>query len=352
MKGMNNLNDELAMPVALESHLTGIDFSRVDKQIGYGRVVHSDNVHGGSVIPVPVVVVRSGAGPTVLLVAGTHGDEYEGQVLLQGLVRSLQPEQLSGTVILVPSANYLAVVAGTRVSPVDAGNLNRSYPGQPRSGPTSQAAHVISSDLLPRADVVVDLHSGGSTSTYVPCTFLYRGPDEDLWARKVEAARTLALPYTMVVAPRLEPGSLSTAGDDAGILTLSTELGGGGTIDRAVLALARTGLMALLESTGVLHNVAGPHERPVRTTTWIELVPQSAVTSTATGLFEPEVDLGQRVAAGQLIGRVHFIEELDREPKEFFSDLDGVVAIMRRPTLVRAGSHLVHVAALIEDPLM
>jgi predicted deacylase len=342
-------------PAATDLQLAGVDFSRAGVQVGYGRVRHSDNVYDGSVIPVPIAVISSGAGPTVLLVAGTHGDEYEGQILLHELARTLAPDRVRGTLILVPSANHAAVTAGTRVSPIDNGNLNRSYPGESGGTPTGQVAHLIGRGLLPRADVVIDLHSGGSNSTYVPCMFLYRGPTPELWARKVAAARNMALPYTMVVSPRLEPGSLSTAGDDAGILTLSTELGGGGTVDRSVLSRARTGLAALLSGTGVLPS--GPagawpeqeHDAIRPPTVWIELVDDSAVTTTVGGLFEPLVDLGQFVRAGDPVARVHFLDELDRQPREFPAAIDGIAAIIRRPTLVRPGCHLVHVAPLLGD---
>ncbi|MBO1268237.1 succinylglutamate desuccinylase/aspartoacylase family protein [Arthrobacter cavernae] len=339
---------------AAAASLSGIDFGRAGKQLGHGKLVHSDNAHDASHIPVPVAVIGSGSGPTVLLVAGTHGDEYEGQILLHELIRSVQPEDLTGTLIIVPSANAPAVTAGTRVSPIDHGNLNRSYPGAPAQGPTAQAAHLVGSGLLPRADVVIDLHSGGSNSTYVPCLFLYRGPDEELWAQKVKAANTMGLPFTMVVPPRLEPGSLSTAGDDAGILTLSTELGGGGTVDRHVLHQARTGLAAFMDSVGVLParaaDAVGPEISDPEPTTWIELVAESAVSSTVHGLFEPTVDLGQFVHAGDVVAKVHFLDELDREPREFRAAVDGIAAIIRRPTLVRPGSHLVHVAPLCPAP--
>jgi predicted deacylase len=56
---------------------TGIDFAATGKQLGYGHVAHSDNVHDGSVIPVPLAVISSGPGQVALLVAGTHGDDEE-----------------------------------------------------------------------------------------------------------------------------------------------------------------------------------------------------------------------------------------------------------------------------------
>lgn len=329
---------------------TGIDFSATGKQLGYGHVVHSDNVHDGSIIPVPVAVVSSGPGPVALIVAGTHGDEYEGQILAHELIRELEPEQLNGTVIVVPAANSPAVRAAARVSPIDAGNLNRSYPGNTIGGPTGQVAALIAGHLLPRANFVIDMHSGGSNSTYLPCAFIYRGPDEKLWAAKLRATKLLGLPYVMVVAPLLEPGSLSSAGDLAGILTISTELSGSGTVDRHALGAIRQGLPRLLADLGIMR------EEPDAGTTvqiaeqqFLELVPESPVTSTVAGLFEPLVDLGETVRSGQPVARVHYIDELDRAPREYQARIDGVVAIMRRPTLVAPGSHLLYIAPLLDS---
>lgn len=326
---------------------TGIDFSATGKQLGYGHVVHSDNVHDGSVIPVPVAVISSGPGPVALVVAGTHGDEYEGQILAHELIRELEPGQLNGTVIVVPAANSPAVRAAARVSPIDAGNLNRSYPGNPAGGPTDQVAALIAGHLLPRADFVIDLHSGGSNSTYLPSSFIYRGPDESLWRQKLRAVRQLGLPYAMVVAPLMEPGSLSSAGDLAGIPTISTELCGGGTVDRSALQAMRRGMPALLAALGILGASSAPAE-PAGEPQWLELVPESPVTSTVAGLFEPLVGLGDTVSAGQDVARVHFIDELDRPPRSFAARASGVVAILRRPTLVTAGSHLLYIAPPID----
>lgn len=333
------------------ARFTGIDFERPGKHLGYGHVVHSDNVHDGAVIPVPVAVISSGPGPTVLLVAGTHGDEYEGQVMIHELIRSTGPADLNGTLIMVPAANSAAVRAGTRVSPIDGGNLNRSYPGNVAGGPTAQAAHLVAGALLPLADVVVDLHSGGSNSIYLPCTFLYRGPDTALWERKVHAARLLGLPYVMVVPARFEPGSLSCAGDDAGILSLSTELAGRGTVDRGVLDMIRRGLPELLRDAGVLKPIGtdAPHYVAVSEPVWLELVPESAVTSQTAGILELLVDLGDRVRAGDVVARVHFIDELDRQPAEYRARVDGVVSILRHPSLVTVGTHLVHVAPEVDS---
>jgi predicted deacylase len=98
-----------------------------------------------------------------LFVSGTHGDEYEGQVVLCELARTLRAEDIKGRVIIFPTANYPAALAGRRVSPIDDANLNRIFPGDPGGSVTQQIAWFITRELIPRADLVCDLHSGGSS---------------------------------------------------------------------------------------------------------------------------------------------------------------------------------------------
>lgn len=62
------------------------------------------------------------------------------------------------------------------------------------------------------------------------------------------------------------------------------------------------------------------------------------------GLMEPLVELGQSVSAGDVVARVHSVEELDRPAKDFHAPLGGVVAVVRHPALVNVGTTLVNIA--------
>ena len=57
---------------------TDIDFNRDGKQTGFLRLPHSVHRSAYGWIPIPVACLRNGKGPRVLLMAGNHGDEYEG----------------------------------------------------------------------------------------------------------------------------------------------------------------------------------------------------------------------------------------------------------------------------------
>jgi predicted deacylase len=125
-----------------QSRLTAeIDFNRNGKQHGFIRLPYSVHRSAYGWIPIPVACVKNGAGPRILLMAGNHGDEYEGQVALGKLIRDLEPDEVSGRIIILPSANFPAAMAGMRTSPLDGGNLNRSFPGDPYGGPTEQRRH-------------------------------------------------------------------------------------------------------------------------------------------------------------------------------------------------------------------
>ena len=127
---------------------------------------------------------------------------------------------------------------------------------------------------------------------------------------------------------------------------ISTELGGRGTVNRRLLAEARTGLYRLLAHVGVLDGGTPPsgvgdggdgrHRKDV---TYVQLGAGAAVMARAGGLFEPAVDLGQSVGVGDLIGRVHFTEELDRPPMNTGPTSTDSLTTLRHPTLVQNRKH-------------
>lgn len=322
--------------------LHGVDLGARGRQFGALHLRHSDNRYDNGVVPVPAAVLSGGAGPTALLVAGTHGDEYEGQVVLHRLLRDTPPEEVTGRLIVLPALNLPAVRGAARVSPLDGGNLNRLYPGSPSGGPTQQIAHAVVSGLLPHADLALDLHSGGSTSHYLPSAFVYEGPDPAAWDAKRRLTGLLGMPWAMTVPERFEPGSFSSAADRAGVPMISTELGGGGEVDPLIVEQAVHGLRRVLEGAGVLAPSGRTPSPPA--TRWIALGEDCAVLTPARGLFEPLARLGSRVAEGELLGRIHPVEELDRASVPVVAHRDGLVAVVRRPPLVELGDCLYHLA--------
>jgi predicted deacylase len=246
-------------------------------------------------------VLNGGRGPTALLTAGIHGDEYEGQIALARLARELDPARLAGRLVIVPTALPPAALAGRRTSPVDGGNLARLFPGDPAGPQTAQLAEGIVRLLLALADLVVDLHSGGSTLEYLPCAWGRLPADPGLAARTLDLLVAFDAPLTAVVRRPEARGTLVATALEAGIPAIATELGGGGGVTPSTVE--------------------------------------------GRGLFEPTVALGDRVPPGGSVGVLHDPERPGRETEAVHAT-DGGLAICRRvPAMAAPGDVLLHTAA-------
>src|ERR1700723_431078 len=250
-----------------QSRLTAeIDFDRDGKQHGFIRLPYSVHRSAYGWIPIPVACIKNGEEPHVLLMAGNHGDEYEGQVALGKLIRALEPAEVRGRIIILPSANFPAAMAGTRTSPLDDGNLNRSFPGDAYGGPTAQIADYIESVLLPQCDFVFDFHSGGSSLTYVPSALMRRGqtPEELNWG--IELLRTFGAPVGYLVDGGWGDHTLTAAAARAGVRHMGTEIAGGGQVTPSGLRILEAGIRRILTSAGAVTGGAAPGAATASTT--------------------------------------------------------------------------------------
>src|SRR5690606_15964813 len=141
----------------------------------------------------------------------------------------LRPQDVSGTVIIVPAMNYPAFRSGTRTSPIDKGNMNRSYPGRPDGTETEKIADYIYRHLLPRADIVLDFHSGGRTLDFVPFCAAHILPDKAQEEKAFAAVEAFSAPYSVRMLEIDNVGMFDTAAEEMGKVFVTTELGGGGT---------------------------------------------------------------------------------------------------------------------------
>ena len=324
----------------MKSRVTSaIDFNALGMQSDYARVPYSSDVSAYGWIPVPMVCFNVGNGPTAVLTAGTHGDEYEGQVALRKLVQVLSRTQVEGRVIILPALNQPAVAAGRRNSPLDGGNLNRAFPGAADGGPTAMIAHYVATELFPMADLVIDLHSGGSSLDYFTVTLAHPGRDDN----EAQAVRRLldvfAAPYS-IITDGSGGGAKSTlyaAAEQCGVPAISTELGSGATLSRHGLAIAQDGLARVLRQYGIAPNLEVP--QPERTQ-FVKFIREGAIYAPCPGLFEPFVATGEQVEAGQVAGLVHRLEDVGSDPVELRFKANGTVAYRRFPTLTATGDAL------------
>lgn len=309
-----------------------VDFNRDGVQHGHLRLPYSrDDSAWGSVM-IPICVVRNGDGPTALLTGANHGDEYEGPLALFELARTLDAKDVSGTVIIVPAMNYPAFRAGTRTSPIDKGNLNRSFPGRPDGTATQKIADYFQRELLPRADFVLDFHSGGKTLDFLPFCAAHVLPAATLSDQAFAAVEAFSAPWSMKMVEIDAVGMYDTAAEEMGKVFVTTELGGGGTSRAETVRIARRGVNNLLRHAGIL---AGKIDR--QRTRWMDMPDGCFSFAESDGMIETMMDLGEPAEAGQILARIHATGRTGIAPQEIRAKISGLLVARHFPGLVQAG---------------
>jgi len=312
-----------------------VDFEKDGRQHGFLKLPYSHDDSAWGSIMIPITVVRNGEGPTALLTGGNHGDEYEGITSLFKLANSLQPEAISGRVIIVPAMNHPAVLNGTRTSPIDQGNLNRAFPGDPVGSVTERIADYFQRYLVPLCDYALDIHSGGRTLDIIPFAAAHRLDDPRQEAACLEGARCFGAPNTMLLYELDAVSLYDTAVESQGKVFVTTELCGGGSSTPWSIALAERGIRNFLIFAKIMR---GEYELPEAPTRMLEMPDAGCyLQSEHQGLLEMCVELGQQVRAGQLIARIHSLERTGEAPREYHAQRDGILACRRHPALVGIG---------------
>jgi predicted deacylase len=329
---------------------TSLELDKLGKQQGFLQVPYSHNLGGWANVMVPITIIARGKGPTVLALGGNHGDEYQGQIALMKLAGELTPEMVTGRIILIPSLNLPAARAATRLSPLDGMNMNRAFPGNPEGPVTSQIAHYLSTVLFPLSDVVIDIHSGGRSMEFVPCSHMHLVPDLDQRKKMLGAMLAWNSDFSFLYADIAGSGLLPVEAENQGKLVITTEMGGGEAIPASVHRITQSGLRNVLIHVGALkgreQTRASLGKPPAILTQALHredylLAPES-------GIFEISVDLGAKVKIGQIVGFIHHLERPDRAPEPIAAQSAGYLITMRAPCLTQQGDCVAVIAQKVD----
>lgn len=116
----------------------------------------------GTIIDIPILVHRSKKpGPTLLLLAGMHGDEINGVEIMRRIIRDKFYKVECGSVICIPVINIYGFINFSRDVP-DGKDINRSFPGTKNGSLASQVAYFLMTEVIPHIDYGIDFHTGGA----------------------------------------------------------------------------------------------------------------------------------------------------------------------------------------------
>lgn len=301
---------------------------------------------GEMVVDVPVILVNGERpGPRVVITAGVHGGEFVGVDAATRLGRALDPEAISGQVVVCPVANPPAVYHGRLgVSPLDGVNINRVFPGDPAGGPTERLAAWLFTNVITHADAYADLHSGGIDEVLRDFVAYRITGDSDVDAKTRDIAHALGI-TDVIVGPDAGGGNSHAAAARLGIPAVLVETGQLGERDPATTRALLVGLYRLLRHLGVLDqpDETEPITSPEPGREWLWA---GSVTADVAGLWYPQFTLGEDVVAGEVIGSI--IDPLGGHEHKVVATASGRLFFGMQGLTVAHGAELAAIAGPLD----
>jgi hypothetical protein len=126
---------------------------------------------------IPVTIFHGAEpGPVLSITAGVHGYEFPPILAIQQLLTRIDPSTLRGTVVLVPVAHVAAFEERVPyVNPFDRKNLSRVFPGDPNGTQAQRIAWSLTTEVIRRADMHLDIHGGDAAEWLEPFVGVYGG---------------------------------------------------------------------------------------------------------------------------------------------------------------------------------
>jgi len=334
------------MAASVVHDFSQLDFTSPGKR-HYQLAFHLDGTWGYSLVPLTVVVGARGANPNgVACFGGTHGNEYEGQVAVKRLCHDLDPSAMHGTVILMPRLSESACEANRRESPLDGVNMNRAFPGNPRGSISYRISDFVKRQVFPRVRVVLDIHSGGKEGVFPVCSSFHPIPDPAQRAEIETAARLFDTPFIMIYSSQMASGLLTDEAEAEGKITIGGEFGCGESVDRIGTLHAYEGVCNVLRHYGLLEGpvvrIRADSDPPPILATAENL--DDYRPCPRDGVWEPVVDLGAAVRAGDLLGRLHDFADHSEDPLEIRAHRDGYLLMRHLAARARRGVTLFVIA--------
>lgn len=285
-----------------------------------------------TLIEIPVFVFNAKAdGPTVLFLAGMHGDEINGIEVVRRLIKRQDvTNPLCGCVVAIPVINIISFLAGTRDLP-DGRDLNRCFPGSKTGSLGSRIAHDLSSAIIPQIDFGVDFHTGGAKiSNYPQIRCVFNDP------RNIELGKIFAAPFIINSPFRENTLRKEAARQNKPILVF--EAGESRRFDYTSIDEGMNGCLRLLRHHKMIHSDV-PSGTPtlLHKSIWVR--------AKSSGLFHTTISDGAPVRKGEKLGVI--CDPYGEVEHAITAPSDGHIVGINNQPVVNQGDALMHVGISI-----
>ena len=293
----------------------------------------------GDPVRIPVTIVNGAAdGPTVFLSAAIHGDELNGIEVVREVAESCNHDEIHGTLVCLPVLNVPGFITQQRYLPVYERDLNRAFPGK-ETGPSSfRIANRIFENFVRPCDLGLDFHT--STRGRTNMFHVRADMDDEETARLAQAFGT-----NLTMAGEGSEGMLRREATEAGIPTITIEMGEAHRFERELIDHALEGVASVFAEYGV-----SPQET-VRWPGWRTVIESRSdktwLRADDGGIVEMHYERGEYVAEGEQICRI--TTPFKRSEPAVTAPFDGIVVGVLENPVVYPGNPLCHFVKLDGD---
>ncbi|WPR77183.1 M14 family metallopeptidase [Algoriphagus sp. NG3] len=327
--------------------LTGVSYGQVSSLMtgAPGQINRYVGLGDGDSIAVSIIKGME-QGPTFTVLAGIHGFEYPPILAVQRILKTIDPWQLKGSLIIVPVASEASFYGrSVFIHPKDGKNLNRVFPGKAQGSATEKIAAFISREIIPISDVFLDIHGGDAGEDLLPFVCYYERKDAPA---QVELAKRLTIAagfeYNVIYPYALKAGQPSEyAFKEAvqqGKTALSIEAGKLGSTDSEDIEIIEKGIWNMLRE---MKMISGTVQKDVDQK-WI--YSPNYMKASNSGIFYSTIKAGDQVSKGEYLGSITTV--FGEVIQEIHSEYEGIVLYKIGSPPVNRGETMFCIGKVIE----
>lgn len=310
------------------------------------RIKFSDDLGNSTYLPISIIKGKA-PGPVFTIVAGVHGYEYPPIIATQNLLKQIKPEELKGTIIIIPIANIASFFTRTPfINPQDQKNLNNTFPGKKDGSITEKIAYFITSNIISVSDVFLDVHGGDAPEDLLPFVCYYdntKKPDQTALAKKLSENSgfqyVVSYPYNI---SETEPAkyTFKQAVQD-GKIALSIECGKLGNVQKENVNLIEQGVFNMLETMEMYYNGTGAHNNIIQRNS------QTYINASVNGIFYSIHKAGDKVEKDDVVG--YTTDEFGTILEEYKAVNDGIILYMLATPPISVNDTVMCISSYIEN---
>ena len=286
-------------------------------------------------LPQVYTITSTKPGPTVAILGGVHGDEYEGVIAALWLAKFLQSNLVGGNVRISAPAHPAAWSATLRESPIDGKNLARVFPGSANGSATQIVADEITERVIRGADLLIDLHSAG-TNFEMPFLCGYHGGTGKISDESQRFADIFGADFTWQHSGQPLPGRSLSVAFDLKIPSIYTEGRGGKSVRHSDLQGYIDGVQRVLHELGMV--TSAPISRVASCQVIGEGNTDAGITAQIAGYIVTRAECGQRVSRQEIIADI--IDVNGDLLSQIDAPHDGFIMMRRRDARIEVGDNL------------